>query len=94
MCIDVGQEVENDIPLVGSHEVDLDHVIGGCGHGHSSSVLIDVLCRSPHRRHSDSYKSRREEKPSQPIVTNVSDLYFIVGLSYQQNDLHRYMRAG
>lgn len=29
--------------------------------------------RSPHRRHSDSYRSRREEKPSQPIVTNIYD---------------------
>ena len=48
-----------------------------------AGYVISDLSRSPHRRHSDSYRSRREEKPSQPVVTNVSTSYYlIVGLSF------------
>ena len=65
----IDQGVENDIPHAEDHGV--DRVTGGCGGGHGR-VVSRCFCRSPHRRHSDSYRSRREEKPSQPIVTNVS----------------------
>ena len=45
--------------------------------------IYNQYFRSPRRRHSDSYRSRREEKPSQPVVTNVSTSYLIVGLNYK-----------
>ena len=47
-----------------------------------AGYMINIF-RSPRRCNIDSCRSRREEKPSQPVVTNVSASYLIVGLNYK-----------